>query len=361
MQKKIKNILIINPFGIGDVLFTAPLIDSLGSLPDGPRIGFLCNRRTEPLIRANPAIEWVFVYEKDELRALRKKSLISYIKKIFSMINDIRGNGFDAAIDLSLNREYGFLCWLAGIKERVGFNYKNRGTFLTKKIDISGYHDRHIVEYYLGLLRFIGVRPQEKIIRLDIPGAAKEWANNFLKAARIKEGELIIGIAPAGGASWGSQAPAKHWSSEGFAVVADNLIKKLGAKVVILGSVSEAGVCEKMVKSMKNPAILACGKTSVLESAALISSCALVIANDGGPLHMAVAVGVRTVGIFGPVDERVYGQYPAGERHKVVKNDIICRPCYRNFKLKECVDRKCLDGISTEGVVKAAEEALAAG
>ena len=356
MQKAVKNILIINPFGIGDVLFTMPLIEALNARIEGSRIGFLCNRRTEPLLKANPKIERVFVYEKDELRALWKGSKTRYFKRFFALVKDIREQKFDAVIDLSLSREYWFLCFLAGIKERIGFDYKNRGRCLTRKIGIGGYHDKHVIEYYLGLLRFIGIEPVQKGISLYLSQEDKEWARNFLKTNGIKEGELVIGIAPAGGASWGKEAAIKHWRSEGFAGVADRLIEGRGAKVVILGSDTEAGICEKMAKAMKNPAVMACGKTTLLHSAALMALCGLVIANDGGPLHLAVAAGAKTVGIFGPVDEKVYGQYPPSGRHKIVKGDIACRPCYRNFKMKECAERKCVSGISTEAVFKAAVE-----
>jgi len=355
-----KKILIINPFGIGDVLFTTPVIESLSARTGGSRIGFLCNRRTEPLLRADPKIEWVFVYEKDELRALWRGSKIGYIKKLLALVRDISGKRFDAAIDLSLNREYGFLCWLAGIKERIGFNYKGRGSFLTKRIEINGYYGKHVIEYYLGLLRFIGVEPLsgQKEIRIYLPGEDREWARGFLKANGVREGELLIGIAPAGGASWGREAVIKHWRSEGFAGVADLLIEKLGAKIVIFGSGSEIGICEKTTESMRNPAVIACGKATLLQSAALMSMCRLVIANDGGSLHLAVAAGARTVGIFGPVDERVYGQYPPGKKHRVVAGKAECRPCYKNFKLKSCDIRKCLDSIGTEEVFSAAEETL---
>lgn len=356
-----KKILIINPFGIGDVLFTTPLIESLSARIEGSSIGFLCNRRTEPLLKANPKIEWLFVYEKDELRALWRESKIRYIKKLLALVKDIREKRFDIAVDLSLNREYGFLCWLSGIKERIGFNYKKRGTYLTKRIDVNGYHDKHVIEYYLGLLRFMGVEPAQKEIRIYLSGEERQWARSFLNANGIKEGELIIGIAPAGGASWGREAAIKHWRVEGFSYVADRLMEELNAKVIILGSGSETGICEKAVEAMRNPAVIACGKTTVLQSAALMSMCRLVIANDGGALHLAVASGANTVGIFGPVDEKVYGQYPPSGRHKIIKEDIACRPCYRNFNMEECIDRKCLDGITAEAVLKAAREALASG
>ncbi len=356
---KRRKILIINPFGIGDVLFTTPVIESIKQAIGDCGIGYLCNRRTEPVLRANPNIEWVFVYEKDELRELRRKSLIGYISKLACFVTDIRRKGFDTSIDLSLNREYGLICLLAGIKERIGFNYRNRGSYLTKKTDIEGYSGKHVVEYYLGLLGAAGVKPSVKNIVLYIPETDRQWAKEFLRSNGVSEGEVLVGIAPAGGASWGRDAGIKHWRSDGYAAAADRLIEEANAKVILFGSADESGICDGIKASMRNRPIEAYGRTSLLQAAALMGECKLVIANDGGPLHMAVGAGTRTVGIFGPVDENVYGQYPRDDsRHKAVKEGLSCRPCYRDFRMKDCAERACLSRIEPETVFKAAMEAL---
>ena len=356
---KQRRILIINPFGIGDVLFTTPVIESIKQGIGNCGIGYLCNRRTEPVLRANPNIDWVFVYEKDEFRELRKKSFIRYIGKLVSFVMDIRRKGFDASIDLSLNREYGLICLLAGIKERIGFNYRNRGSCLTKKTDIEGYSGKHVIEYYLGLLESAGIKPSVRNIALYIPEADRQWAKGFLKSNGVSESEVLVGIAPAGGASWGRDAGIKHWRSNGYAAAADRLIEEAKAKVILFGSADESGICDGIKASMKNKPIEAYGKTSLLQAAALMGACRLVIANDGGPLHLAVGAGARTVGIFGPVDENVYGQYPPDRsRHRVIKEDISCRPCYRDFRMKDCADRICLSRIDPETVFRAAMEAL---
>ncbi len=355
-----KYVLIINPFGIGDVLFSTALVESLGRQVEGCHIGFLCNRRTESLLSNNPLIDWIFVLEKDELRDLWKKSKIECIKKFISLLKDIKAKKFDTAIDLSLNRQFGFIAWLIGIRRRIGLNYKNRGILLTDKIDIMGYNDKHVVEYYLSLLDLMGLKPTANYLMLYITDNDRKWAKDFLAENGIREGDLVIGIVPGGGASWGKDAVIKHWKKERFAEVADRLTEKRNAKILILGGEAEKDICESVKRSMKNPAINTCGKTTLLQFAALAGICNLVIANDGGPLHIAVTMGARTVGIFGPVDEKVYGQYPPGERHKIVTGKIECRPCYKNFKLRKCDIRKCLDAISIEEVFKAAEEALKA-
>jgi len=353
-------VLIINPFGIGDVLFSTALVESLGRQVEGCHIGFLCNRRTEDLLKNNPLIDWVFVFEKDEYRDLWNKSKTECIKKFISFLKDIKAKRFDTVIDLSLSRQFGFITWLIGIPRRIGLNYKNRGIFLTDKIDIAGYNEKHIVEYYLSLLGLIELKPTANYLMLYISDDDRKWAKDFLAANGIQEGDLVVGVVPGGGASWGKDAVVKHWKKEKFAEVADHLAEKHNAKILILGSEAEKDICETVKKNMKTPAIDACGSTTLLQFAALSGMCNLVIANDGGPLHIAVAMGARTVGIFGPVDENVYGQYPSSEKHKVVTGKAECRPCYKNFKLRKCDIKKCLDTVTAEEVFDAAAEALKA-
>lgn len=358
MSQKLKYILIINPFGIGDVLFSTALVEVIGRQVEGCHIGFLCNRRTEALLKNNPLIDWIFVFEKDEFRNLWKGSKIKCIGKFMSLLKEIKDKRFDTVFDLSLSRRFGFFTWLIGIPRRIGFNYKNRGIFLTDKIDIKGYHDKHIVEYYLDLLRSVNLNPTANYLMLYVTDADKKWAKDFLTAREVKDGDLVIGVVPGGGASWGKDAGIKQWKKEGFAQVADQLIEKHNAKVIIFGDKNEADICEEVKNNMRNKPIMAYGETTLLQFAALIGMCNLVIANDGGPLHVAVAMGPGTVGIFGPVDEKVYGQYPPNAKHKAVKSNLECQPCYRNFKLKDCDIRRCLDAIAPEDVLKAAEEVL---
>ena len=90
--------------------------------------------------------------------------------------------------------------------------------------------------------------------------------------------------------------------------------------------------------------------TKIREMAALCKRCELVICSEGGPLHIAASQGVRTISIFGPVDEKAYGPYPKTEKNIVITSDADCRPCYKKFKLPECEHKKCLENISVEEV-----------
>ena len=165
-------------------------------------------------------------------------------------------------------------------------------------------------------------------------------------------------MIPGCGASWGLDANQRRWDKANFAILADKLIEKYGAKIILLGSPKETVICDAVQKSTTKNVINHCGKTSMTELAGILAKCKAVVTNDGGPLHMAVGLGVKTVSIFGPVDEAVYGPRPAADHVVVSKKGLVCRPCYKNFKYKKCDNRLCLSEITVKEVLNACEKVL---
>jgi lipopolysaccharide heptosyltransferase II len=354
-----KKILIINPFGIGDVLFTTPIIHALkDALPD-IKIGYLCNRRTASILESNPYVDYVFIYERDEFEAIRKKSYIAWLRKIFVFSSQIKKEQFDLALDFSLNTQYGFFSWLAGIKERIGYDFKKRGRFLTKKVKLLGYCDMHIVDYYANLLKYLELELKYKKLELYLNNEDIKQRDKILSKESVKPSDLLVGIIPGAGASWGKEASLKHWPAEKFAQLSDKIIENYQAKIIIMGDFSEKEIAKKVIETMQHKAIDLSGKTTIGELAALLSKTKLIITNDGGPLHMAVALGIKSISIFGLVDEKVYGPYPSSENHIVIKKDLDCRPCYQKFRLATCLrDRECIKSISSEEVFAAVRRLL---
>lgn len=355
-----KKILLINPFGIGDVLFTTPIIHTLKDTFSHVKIGYLCNRRTAPLIENNPHIDFLFIYERDEFEEIKKKSFWGWLKSINTFLGKIKKEHFELAIDFSLNSQYAFFCWCCGIKQRVGFNYKKRGFFLTRKINLSGYSQKHVVDYYADLLKYLRLDSKYKNLELYLKEADRKHIDELLISKGVVQNDVLVGIIPGAGKSWGKEAYFKHWPPEKFALLADKIIEKYGVKVIIMGDLSESEVTKAVVKNMSHEVIDISGKTSVGELAALIFRMKLVITNDGGPLHMAVALGIKTISFFGPVDPKVYGPYPASDAcHIVLKNSLECSPCYQNFRLAKCQkDKECLSAISVEQAIGAVSKLL---
>ena len=354
-----KRILIINPFGIGDVLFTTPLIQNIKSSQPDVFIGYLANRRTAVFLQDHPQIDRVFVYERDEYVDIYRRSKIQFFKKMISQLAEIRAAKFDCLIDLSLNGSASFLMAFAGIPQRLGFNYKNRSLFLTRKIPLRGFEGRHVAEYYLSLARELGFKTESHEINFPIKETDRQWAEHFLQSLALPSGQPIIAVVPGGGASWGKDAEYKRWPVERFAELADKLIEKSSAVIILLGDKQEEELCKTMAQAMRAQPVMVCGQTTLGQLAALLKKCSLAVVNDGGPLHIAVAAGVKTVSIFGPVDEKVYGPYPAAG-HTVVSHSIACRPCYRQFRRASCEHISCLKNITTEEVYRKIENILSA-
>lgn len=351
--------LIINPFGIGDVLFTTPVIRAIKEGIPNSFIGYWCNERVKSIIKDDPNINKIFPISRGDIKKISDISKWQGIIKSLGLYRQLRKEKFDVALDFSLDHRYGLISKAAGVKRRIGFNYKNRGIFLNHKINLSGYQAKHAVEYYLELLKFLNIKAKDKNLYLCVNGKSRIKAKAIFKHAGITDSDLVIGVAPGAGGSWGKDAGLKHWPALRFAQVTQRLSAELGARIIVLGDETERPLADVIVNSSKNKPVDLAGKTSLEEFAAIIENLNILVTNDGGPLHMAVALGVKTVSIFGPVDDKVYGPYPPSEKHIVIKKDLPCRPCYYNFKMPVCEqNRGCLKAISADEVFGAVKKLL---
>ena len=351
--------MVVNPFGIGDVLFTTPLLRTLRKVFPDATLGYLCNRRVEDLLRANAHLDLIFVFEKDEYRKLWKQSKREFFRNLLGFFKEIRGHKFDALIDLSLNWHTSFWGFLLGIPTRIGFNYRRRGRFLTHSKELKGFEDKHVVAYYLELLELLGIM-QDASSRMEFHPFEKDrlWAANFLGANGRMEGDIVIGMAPGGGASWGKESSYKHWPEEHFVQLANRLLERRERVIVLLGDRKELPLCEEIARGIPARRIVAAGQTNLGQLSALIEKCRLLICNDGGILHLAVSQGIPTLSFFGPVDPAVYGPFPPSDHHRVLTIPLCCRPCYHRFKYPICERQVCLEWITPEEALEEATSLL---
>lgn len=346
-----KRILIINIFGIGDVLFTTPLITNLKACFPDVKIGYVVNKRAQTVIANDPAIDQIFVYERDDFKKLAQESRRKYLKAFFIFLKSIRQERYDVVFDVSLNSFTALMTWLLGIQHRIGFNYKNRSWYLNNKVNLEGYERKHVIQYCLDLLQLVHVPVKTEHMRCFVDEADSVWAQHLFEMQKIDHTRPVIGLVPGGGASWGRDVAYRRWPIEKYVKLADNLIEKFSAQIILLGDQSEVPLCEAIMKGKEADILSECGQTTIGQFSALVQRCSLVIANDGGPLHISVAVGAKTVSIFGPVDDQVYGPYPR-QGHEVVVKDIACRPCYRRFRRAMCDHISCLQEITVDDVLR---------
>lgn len=198
MNEKHKKILIINTFGIGDVLFSTPLVRMLKMHIPESTIDFVCNERTQYILQNNKNINELIIFEKDKFRELFRKSKIRFIKKMYEFIKRIKSKQYDLAVDLSLGYQTSLLLKLLGVKKRIGFNFRNRGKFLTDKLNIEGFNKKHVVEYYLDVLSLIGIIDcDDRQLELGVSEEVEQWAERFINENNLN-GKVLIGLAPGG-------------------------------------------------------------------------------------------------------------------------------------------------------------------
>ena len=340
-------------------MFTTPLLRALKEGNPDCFIGYWCNRRVRPLLQANPRINQFFDLARGDLKKIYQGSFFKGLRETLKLGREIKKGNFNICFDFSLDYRYSFLAKIIGIPRRIGFNYKNRGRFLTDKVAIAGYNDKHAVEYYLDLLRFLKLEVQDKSLELCLPAGAEVEARDILASRGIQVNDKLVGIAPGAGGSWGKDAAYKHWPALKFAQVADKLANEFKAKIIILGDETEQPISETIIKAMLHKPVDLTGRVKLELLPAVIKNLDLLISNDGGPMHIASALGVKSVSVFGPVSELVYGPYPEHRNHLVLKWDLECRPCYRNFRLPLCrKDKECLRAVKVEDVFTAAKALL---
>lgn len=340
------------------MLFTTPVVNSIKESSPEAFIGYWCNERVQEIIRGNPQINKIYALSRGDIKKIYRKSWLEGIRSSLKLYFKIREERFDTCLDYSLDHRYSLAAKLLGIKRRIGFDYRGRGRFLTEKINLTGYRDRHVVEHYSDLLKFINIAPKKFNLRLYVSEEEKIAARKILRDCGISNTDLLVGVAPGAGASWGLDAKIKHWPETHFAQLCREIINKYGVKIVILGDISERPIAESITKSADNRIIDLTGKTSLSGLAAVIDTLQILIANDGGPLHIAVALSKKTVSFFGPVAPEVYGPYPPDEkRHIVLRRDLECSPCYKNFRLSRCLKNKeCMEKIAVGEALEAVEK-----
>ena len=267
------------------------------------------------------------------------------------LVSEIRAQQFDLALLLQNAFEAAWLTWRAGIPERIGYARDGRGLLLTRALPVPRHGEipPHEQFYYLELLRRAGWLesfPQDSLISLHVPLENRRRAADFLHSAGVNAESMRIAIGA--GASYGS---AKCWPPDRFAELANRLQAQTDADVILFGTPGETLVSSAIAAGMRQPPIDLTGKTSIAELPALLSQCHLFIGNDSGAMHVAAAVGLPVVAVFGPTDP--FGTAPVTPRCTIVQEKPYCSPCF----LRRCpTDHRCMTRVSPGAVEAAARQ-----
>ncbi len=321
---------------------STPALSALRHTFKDAEIVLLAKPAVAALFVAHPDIDRVMVYDDPGPH--------SGIRGLFRLIRLLRKERFDLAFLLQNALEAALLAFFAGIPQRLGYATDGRRILLTAALKKKS-APLHRSDAYLALIPLIGLpvakheaETKKKDPYLVLTETERSAARHFLKMLGADLSKPLIGINP--GAAYGT---AKRWLPERFAEVADRLSDQFQAQILIFGGPSERPVAEDIQTIMKSQAIILTGKTTVRQMMACIQACRLFISNDSGPMHVASALKVPQVAVFGPTNPTA--SFSNGAYDILVQNQVECAPC----RHRECpIDHRCMTGLSPDAVYGAA-------
>ena len=327
-------ILIIQTAFLGDVVLTIPLIQAAKKYLKA-QISVVCIPSTKNILEGHPSIDEIIVFDKKN----SEKGFFSLIK----FIKKLKEKKFDVAIIPHPSFKSGLISYLAAIPERIGFSNSAGRFFFTNKVFFD--KNKHQLERYLDLLKHFGIEVKEEKTEIYIDEEGKKFADYVLPKNKI-----IFGINP--GSIWAT----KRWPAEKYAQLADKIITEFGAEILIFGGPDDIDIAKNVEKNMEQKAINFAGKTTLKQLSVLTQMCKVFVTNDSGPMHIAAAMNIPVVAIFGPTIKQ-FGFFPYSKKAIVIEKNVPCRPCSPHGPNK-CPEKhfNCMNKITVSEVFDAVKK-----
>lgn len=341
-----ERILVVQPTWVGDAVMATPALRAIRNLYPAAQITYLIKRYVKSMYTGMPWADKRITYRSGKSKSAGGTPFLGLIARL-------KKRKFDLAVVLPGSFKSALLCRMAGIPKVVGYDRDGRGFLLTDKLLPTRLNGRYvpspIIKYYMGLASFMGAQSHDLTMELFVTPSEQRQADAVIGRAAVPLARPRIILNP--GAQFGS---SKCWQPDYFAELADRLVEKHGATILISTAPKERWIVEEIRKLMKHPAIdLAAFGMTLGALKAVVRDCDLMVTNDTGPRHIAAAFGVPVVSIFGPTHPEWTEIYFAKER--IVRVPVHCGPC----QLKVCpLDHRCMTRVTPEMVMQRCDELI---
>ena len=321
MKGDFANILVVSLQGIGDLLLATPLLRGLKVAYPGSRLTVLTFETNRDVLNNNPDVGQIIVFKTAQKRN---------IFKILGLIGKIRSEHFDLSIcAYPSGLRSAFIAYLGGAGETLGQGlslFRGFGWLFTRQVPMT--EIKHAVLMNMDFLTILGVGIKDLSLDLiyRVSDEDLKFAENFLHSNSVDSADPAIAIHAGGGKFTASY---RNWPQERFARVADILAERFNTKIIFIGGKDDKQTVSSIAGMMVQKPVVAAGKMSLGQTAALLTRTRLLLCNNSGPMHIAAALNVRTVSIFGSADPRIHR--PWGKDHVVLQNQLECSPCYYPF------------------------------
>jgi 3-deoxy-D-manno-octulosonic-acid transferase/heptosyltransferase-1 len=346
MGRELKRIALVRLGSLGDIVHALPVAYCLRREFPQAHLAWVVEAEHRQLLEGCNGIDELIVLDT---RSWRRGIISKPWREIAEKVRQLRAAGFDLVLELQGLIKSGVVAYISGAKRRLGFSRQYcrepvSACFTNEHVS-PGQDEVHIIDKNLAFIRYLGLRtsPWE----FDLPSSAADihYIDNFLIEQGLGTGRELVGINP--GAGW----VTKRWGAERYARLGDRLIGQLKQRVILIWGPGERELVEDIARRMTHVPIIAC-PTSVTQLVELTRRCRLFVAGDTGPLHLAAALGVPTVALYGPSDPARNGPY--GSIHETIYHRLECSGCYK----RQCNKLDCMQKIKVEEVLSATERLL---
>ncbi|GIX46473.1 MAG: glycosyl hydrolase [Candidatus Tectimicrobiota bacterium] len=335
---QLRTVLLVRLSSIGDILLTTPVLRLLRQACPQARLDFALKAPYADLLRANPCVDRLLLVPPGEsLRAMWRR---------------LRQQRYDLVLDWQRTLRSRVLLWGVRATHRLAYNKRTVRRALLVHLGWNLLRPPLAVpELYARPLRRLGLTaplpPLEMHLTPESQAAAAAYLEQALPAGQRQP---LLAVAP--GARWAT----KRWPAERFAAVAQALADAHGAAVVLLGDADDVPLAQAICQQLRAPVLDGTGRLSLMQTAALLQRCRLLLSNDSGLMHLAAALRVPVVAVFGPTVAE-FGFYPFQATAQVVSLALPCRPCSTKGS-RRCPRQhhQCMRGLSSEQVLDAARQ-----
>ncbi|MGH7604149.1 MAG: glycosyltransferase family 9 protein [Gemmatimonadaceae bacterium] len=328
--------LVVEPWGIGDVVLSTSLLQGLRNAFPQAKITMLAKAHAKDLLANTDLVDDIMVCDFPWTAFSGKLTPGKYVPKQFqSLVRRMRERDFDVSLDARRDIRSNVITYFSGARRRIGYDFGG-GVHLLTDVLPSGTQDDHKVSDWLALLKPLGITTTEQCQpTLTVTEGEKANARRRIRMAGLSTEKIIVGVHP------GASQAVRRWSPHRYAAVIDELVSNSGLQVVVLEE--KEGDSAAIVTRDHVPRL----QSSLRGFMAIVSECDLLLCSDSGPMHIANALGVPVTALFGPQRREWYG--PRGELDQVVQvDDMNCRPCF-----DACIfaTPRCMEGIAVKEVL----------
>jgi heptosyltransferase I len=334
-----RRIVLIKPSALGDIIHSLPVLGALRRRFPQAHIAWVINRGYQPLLAGHPDLDETIAFDRRPGAGWMGRLL-----KTVRFLGRLRQGRFDLAIDLQGLLRSGVMTLASGAARRVGLASAREGAVLAYTDVISDRGQAHAVDRYWTMAEALGITDGLKRFHLPVAPAATQWALEHLAAA--PRPWLMLGV----GARW----QTKRWPPEHFALLAQLAQGRFGGTAVFVGGPDEKLAAQQTARRLSGPVRDLTGRTTLPQLVAVLQLADVMIANDTGPLHVAVALGRPVVAPFTCTQARLTGPY--GQLANAVETTVWCRGSLR----KTCDRMECMSELTPARLWPALEEVLSA-